>query len=273
MPGGAARTGAGAAVLAVLTSLASQAATPSPPLDARFEAFSYCVLVDARDRYDETRLEHHPRQCAVPLSPCSTFKVPHALIGLETGAIDGPGHLRAWDGHVRQRQITNRDHTLASAIEHSVVWYFQDLARDIGETRMQHWLDRLQYGNRDLTAGIDQFWLGASLKIDAYQQLQLVKSLWREGLPLAARHQQAVRVMLRQESSLPGTLYGKTGSCLGDPRSGEPDHGWFIGWIEWDAQRERNPATSWFVIRIVGDRARGWTARDLTLTLLQELQP
>ena len=43
--------------------------------------------------------------------------------------------------------------------------------------------------------------------------------------------------------------------------------------MKWDAQRERNPATSWFVIRIVGDRARGWTARDLTLTLLQELQP
>jgi beta-lactamase class D len=270
---GAARSGASAALLAALTSLASQAAPPSPPLDTLFEGFSACALIDTRDRYDETHLEYHPSQCVVPLSPCSTFKIPHALIGLETGTVDGPEHLKAWDGRVRERTVTNRDHTLASAVEHSVVWYFQGLAREIGAAQMQHWLDRLQYGNRDVTAGIDRFWLGSSLRIDAYQQLQLIRSLWRDGLPFDHAHQQAVRVMLRQDSPLPGTMYGKTGSCLGDPQSGVPDHGWFIGWIEWEPGRERNPATSWFVIRIVGDRARGWTARDLTLELLRHLQP
>jgi beta-lactamase class D len=51
----------------------------------------------------------------------------------------------------------NRDHTLASAIRFSVVWYFQEIARRIGAARMQRYVDAFQYGNRDLSGGVDRF--------------------------------------------------------------------------------------------------------------------
>ncbi len=78
--------------------------------------------------------------------------------------------------------------------------------------------------------------------------------------------------MLVQTSELPGTMHAKTGSCLRAEDS-DPDHGWFIGWIDWDKNRNRNLATTWFVISIIGEEARGWNAQAIALELLKELQP
>jgi beta-lactamase class D len=263
----------GAASAALLLSSGAPAGEPPRPLGEYFGEFEACALVVSRDRYDQTQLEYNPAQCDLPLSPCSTFKIPNALIGLQTGAVSGPGHLKEWDGTVYAREANNRDHTLASAIEHSVVWYFQSLARDIGAPAMAQWLERLAYGNRDLSSGIDRFWLGASLEISARQQLDMVRALWRSGLPFDEVHQRQVREMLLQPSELPGRLYGKTGSCPADPGAGRPQHGWFIGWVEWDRNRDRNPATTWFVVNIRGDDANGFAAREMVLRLLADLQP
>lgn len=260
-----------AATAALLLSAAATANDLPRPAEDYFGDFGACALVVSQDRYDQSRFEYGPGQCGLPLSPCSTFKIPNALIGLQTGAVSGPGHLKPWDGNRHSRETANRDHTLASAVEHSVVWYFQSLARDVGEQAMAGWLNRLGYGNRDISGGIDRFWLGSSLEIDAHGQLEFIRALWRSGLPFASGHQAEVRAMLAQASDLPGSLHGKTGSCPGNPDTGTPDHGWFIGWVDWDENRERNPATSWFVINITGEEARGREARRIALQLLADL--
>lgn len=248
-------------------------ADSDPAVAAAFGHHAGCALLLTRDRHHERFVEHGPQQCRMPQSPCSTFKIPHALIGLQTGVLSGPQHLKAWDGVERARQETNLDHSLASAMEHSVVWYFQELAREIGATRMQEWLDRLDYGNRDISGGIDQFWLGSSLQISPLAQLELLKRLWHGTLPFRPEFQQQLRDMLRQPADLPGTLHGKTGSCQGDAQSAAPDHGWYIGWLDWNDDSDRNPATTWFVVNIRGTGARGADARSIALRLLAEQQP
>ena len=70
-------------------------------------------------------------------TPESTFKVPNALIGLQTSAVRDEYEVKRWDGVVREFESWNRDHSLASAMRESAVWFYQDMARDIGETRMQ----------------------------------------------------------------------------------------------------------------------------------------
>lgn len=207
----------------------------------------------------------------MPLSPCSTFKIPNALISLQSGVVSGPEHARTWDGTIHERTVNNRDHTLATAIENSVVWYFQSLAREVGPTLMQEWLDRLDYGNRDISGGIDRFWLGSSLEITANRQLDLIKALKHGTLPFRPGVQQQISDMLIQDSELAGTLHAKTGSCRGDGDT-KPDHGWFIGWIDWEKSTERNPATSFFVINIRGKEAWGREARSIALSLLHDLQ-
>jgi beta-lactamase class D len=51
-------------------------------------------------------------------------------------------------------------------VRNSVYWYFQEMARRVGPTRMQTYLDRFQYGNRNISGGIDKFlgrWRTANL--------------------------------------------------------------------------------------------------------------
>ncbi len=67
-----------------------------------------------------------------PFIPASTFKVPHALIALETGVVaDADKEIIHWDGQVRSIDAWNKDHTLRSAMAVSAVPVYQQIARRI----------------------------------------------------------------------------------------------------------------------------------------------
>jgi len=68
----------------------------------------------------------------------------------------------------------NRDHTLRSAIKYSVVWYYSELAKRVGESRMKEWVTKLGYGNKDISGGIGRFWLRSSLLISADEQIEFL---------------------------------------------------------------------------------------------------
>ncbi len=84
-------------------------------------------------------------------TPQSTFKVVNALIGLQVKAVRDEYDVKRWDGVKREFESWNRDHTLGSAMRESAIWYYQALARDIGEERMKTWLHTLSYGNEDIS--------------------------------------------------------------------------------------------------------------------------
>ena len=103
-----------------------------------------------------------------------------------------PGPRRRPHPHEMERQASsiaawNHDQTLASAMRHSVVWYFQRVATGIGEERMQRELDRIGYGNRDISGGLTRFWLQSSLKISPREQVGLLRALFNGSLPSPPR--------------------------------------------------------------------------------------
>jgi beta-lactamase class D len=153
---------------------------------------------------------------------------------------------------------------MQSAMRNSVVWVYQIIARRIGAERMQNYLHRLDYGNRDISGGIDQFWLASSLKITPRQQLELVQSLHDRSLPFPAEDQEWVERLISQEYLGRPTVFGKTGSGLRDGDS----FGWFIGY------QEKKDISRYFVLFIRdvdGRKAYGITARDLVFRLLDAL--
>lgn len=247
-------------------------AAPSPlpagdttlQLDRLFKGYDACfVVVDLRSG---DRARYHPDRCAKRFSPCSTFKIPNALIGLETGVVSGPDHPFKWDGTMHRRKECNRDHTLRSALRESIVWCFQKVAVGVGAERMQKWLDDIHYGNRDISGGITQFWLGNSLEISADEQVAFLKELQRESLPISRRSQRTVKEMLVLERTSDYTLRGKTGSRADDTR----EHGilgWFVGSIE-------TPSSTWvFACNISApDQATGAKARKLSRAALESLK-
>ncbi|MEM9304534.1 MAG: class D beta-lactamase, partial [Pseudomonadota bacterium] len=160
--------------------------------------------------------------------PASTFKIPNSLIALETGVIRDEHAVFTWDGVERQIASWNRDHDLASAIRYSAVWYYQELARRIGPERMQTWIDRMGYGNRDISGGIDRFWLDGGMRISPREQIAFLHRLVHDRLPVSPRSQAIVRRILVQDYDGPGALYGKTGWAVRTT----PEVGWFVGWFE-----------------------------------------
>jgi beta-lactamase class D len=162
-------------------------------------------------------------------SPASTFKVCNALIGLETGAVRDENEAFPWDGVRRGMPAWNQDTSLAMGMRHSTVWFYQAMARRIGMARMQEWIDRIGYGNRQLGPAVDRFWLNGSLRISAVQQVEFLRRLAVGELPVSARAQEIVRRITLLEEAPGFRLHGKTGWFSG----GQPvDLGWFVGWLE-----------------------------------------
>jgi hypothetical protein len=119
-----------------------------------YKVDDYLIIASDKVRSGEAKL------------PASTFKIANSLIALETGVVADPDKdIFKWDGVTRSIEAWNKDHTLRSAIAASAVPVYQEIARRIGEERMQKYVDLLDYGNRDIGGGIDQFWLTGSLRM------------------------------------------------------------------------------------------------------------
>src|SRR5262249_28351490 len=91
-----------------------------------------------------------------------------------------------------------RDHTLATAMRFSVVWYFQEIARRLGAERERAYLEKFAYGNRDSSGGLTTFWLGGSLAISPEEQLSFLRKLFADQLPVKRAAADVVRQMLIQ---------------------------------------------------------------------------
>ncbi len=169
--------------------------------------------------------------------PASTFKIANALIALETSVADGPDFALTWNREIAPRRdwwpaAWAKDQTLASAFSGSVVWYYQELARRIGEGRMQHSVRAFRYGNEDISGGIDRFWLTGGLRISAVEQVDFLRRLYRNRLGASTRTTDIVKDILVMEQKPHYRLSGKTGwAGFGDP---QPGLGWLVGYVERD---------------------------------------
>jgi beta-lactamase class D len=239
---GCARTG-GASRLATETApqtgampTATPVEKPAPQIDlapyfARFPgAFVLCDLKSNRC------LRHNPARAAERFTPFSTFKIPNSLIGLETGVIRDADFLIKWDAQKYPRFGDTapftawwQDHTLRSAFKNSVVWYYRELATRVGEQRMQELLTKFHYGNADISGGIDRFWLNSSLKISADEQVEFLKALYKEELPVSKRTYTIFKDIFVLEQTPSYTLRGKTG---GGPLAEGRALGWLVGYLE-----------------------------------------
>lgn len=177
-------------------------------------------------------------RCAQQLPACSTFKVPLAVIAFDSGILKDEKQILKWDGKVESRPEVNRDQNAQTWMRDSVVWFSQRLAVRLGPKKFQSYLDRLEYGNRDLSAGLTSAWLispaakGSALKISGYEQIEFLKKLWRDQLPASKRSQALTREITYLETSPQQfRLSGKTGSNFYD-KDRKVHLGWFIGHLQ-----------------------------------------
>ena len=217
------------------------------------------VMYDVERR---TTTYFNKKQSKKRISPCSTFKILNSLIGLEAGVIPDENFVIKWDSTKYNRPEWNQDHTLRSAIQNSVVWYYRELARRVGDERMKNFMSKVRYGNGDISGGLDKFWLESSLAISANEQMEFLLQLYNNQLPFSQRSIDIVKniLILPSDSSL--VFRGKTGSgVIGEHHT----LGWFVGYVE----RDKNAYI--FAVNIESDSVPvdGKRAREIAENILK----
>lgn len=247
--------------------LASCKTTPAPDNIIRNAFSDYTgsfVLIDSSSGIIS---DFDPETSSEKLPPCSTFKIWNTLIGFESGIISTPNEaFYEWDGETRFIQEWNQDLTLREAFRASCVPAFQDLARKIGHKRMQSWLDKIGYGDRNISAGIDAFWLPSlgrkTLLITPREQATLMHKLVLGKLPFSEASQAKLKDVMAIKNTHNGVLYGKTGSRIDN--AGKFIMGWFVGYVESEGK------TYAFACNVKGNSVMGKDAIAIVITILEK---
>lgn len=116
---------------------------------------------------------------------------------------------------------------MKDAFKNSTVWYYQELAKRVGEDRMKNWLDRVKYGNADITGGVDGFWLWGKLRITPREQIDFLRKLHDDKLPFTKQSMDIVKDIMIVKDTLGSVVRAKSGSG----KQGQQYVGWYVGYI------------------------------------------
>ncbi len=189
-------------------------------------------------KFEEIINHHH---CDERLPAVSTFKVPLAVMAIQSHLIENEHSVQTWDGNRRVIESWNKDHTAKTWMKDSVIWYSQKLTERLGKIKTEFYLKRFEFGNADMSGGIDSAWLTSAfffsgpvkntLKINGYEQVRFLQKLWDEKLPTSSQSQQITKNLLVNEISSTHILSGKTGTGFVG-KNDEIRLGWYVGYLK-----------------------------------------
>ena len=182
-------------------------------------------------------------------SPCSTFKVPLALMGYDAGILTNTTTPKWNYNDEFQKDIPimfdqwKQAHDPNLWMKNSCVWYSQEITRRLGPQKLSMYIDKFDYGNRNILGdagknnGLVRSWLTSSLQISPLQQVEFIKKILNYNLPVSSNAFQFISNLIQDdEISLNGRVFAKTGSGFID-RENDLQKGWYIGWLEKNNQK------------------------------------
>lgn len=214
--------------------------------------------------------------CEERFPACSSFKVPLAVMAFDSGVLKDEKQVIKWDGEKRFLEAWNKDQDAISWMRESVVWFSQRLTPKLGKKKFKEYLSKFKYGNEDVSSGITTGWLNSpsdpkgSLAINTYEQVEFMKNLWSNELPVSKRSMEVTRQITYLETSPHGfKLSGKTGSNFYDSAR-KVQLGWFISHIS-NGEKEYIAVTNLSDLTpIETDKFGGYRAKELTKSMLKE---
>ncbi len=171
---------------------------------------------------------HNKGRAETRFVPASTFKVLNTLIALEEGAIRNEKEVIKWDGKETGIDACNKDQTLETAFRASCIWFYQDLAKRVGNRKYLVHLRKTAYGNGKTGPEVTTFWVEGDLKISAAEQIDFLRKLHAESLPYSKRNIRVLKKIIIVEEIPQFSLRAKTGWAV---RS-TPQRGWYVGYVE-----------------------------------------
>lgn len=206
---------------------------------------------------------HDMEYATLRVAPNSTYKIYDALFGLEEGVITPENSFIAWNRERYPFEAWNADQTLQSAMNSSVNWYFQEVDDHLGIASVNHYIQKIGYGNENINGDFSTYWMESTLKISPIEQVELLTKLQNNSFGFAPENINAVKDTICLSSSNTGTFYGKTGTGRVD---GQDVNGWFVGFVE------TTNHTYFFATSIgAGSGATGGVAAEITMSILSDM--
>jgi len=221
-----------------ICSCASPIGDHHPEWKKYFDQYHVSGCIEIFDLKESKFIDYNPDRCVQRFIPASTFKICNSLIALESKIISDTSYVFKWDSVQRNVESWNHDQSMKEAFRNSCVPCFQQIAREVGTERYQYYLQLLHYGNMNPGGSVDSFWLNGDLRISCDEQIEFLKNLYTEQLPISKRIQQLVKGMMLIEKNAAYSLYGKTGwaTVRGESElasdTSMKNIGWFVGWVQ-----------------------------------------
>lgn len=210
-------------------------------------------------------------------SPCSTFKIFSTYVGLSSHKLDPNNSLRKWNGTIYWYDAWNKDIDLDTAFKTSCVWYYRQVIDEIGQDTMQKYIDKFDYGNKDISdwdgktdldddpRDLKGFWLETSLKISPLEQVQLLNRLFSINENPMALAKLKELMLVYEDNNTGLKIYGKTGF---GKVNGENTDAWFTGFYEINNQR------TYYSVRLddpKNPQALSSTAKEIAINIIKNL--
>lgn len=195
-----------------------------------FDEYGHTGCFVLYDLKNDSYARYNSERCEQRFIPASTFKIFNSLAGIETGAVKNENDTIRWDGVDRGWTEWNKDMDMKHAFKFSSVWFYQEIARRVGEEKMQELININEYGNKDISGGIDLFWLEGGFRVSADEQIEFLKKLYLDEVRFSQRSIDIVKSIMIYEQTENYILRAKTGWGI----RFETQVGWFIGYIERD---------------------------------------
>ncbi len=141
-----------------------------------------CAFALYQESEDELIVVNQSR-ASERFSPASTFKIANSLIALETNILSGTDQVLSVDLETYPEQSwwmpnwATDTFDLRGAFQNSVFPIYQSISSDIGSDTMCEYLTCFDYGNQDISSGIDNFWVAGSMKISALEQIEFLQKV------------------------------------------------------------------------------------------------
>lgn len=214
---------------------------PALVIANKVDARTLCTIVVAADS-GRTLVEEG--DCDIRATPASTFKIPLAVMGFDSGFLTDAHSPELpfkkgypdWLGDV-WRQPTDP----ARWIKHSVVWYSQRITQHLGAAELRRYTTAFGYGNADASGdpgkdnGLERSWISSSLKISPREQAGFMARLVNRKLPVAETAiDKAMQIVEGSDQAGGWRVSGKTGGAYPRNADGTFDRsrgwGWYVGW-------------------------------------------
>lgn len=176
----------------------------------------------------KTKYVHNTSRADSAFLPASTFKIPNTLIALQEKAIADENEIIKWDGHKWDMTGWNQDQNLKTGMKYSCVWFYQELAKKVGDSTYLKSLKAMNYGNQLTGPELTTFWLNGDIRITANQQIEFLRGVCNQTLPFDARNFEILKKVMLTDSTNNYRMYAKTGWTARVNKQ----IGWYVGYLE-----------------------------------------